>query len=242
MWYITIICIQLPIRTESMELETSVSRHFGHLPDPRIERCKLHKLVDIMTITICAVISNADGCEDIAAYGRAKEPLLRQFLELPYGIPSHDTFERVLARLDPSAFQRCFLSWVAHIRTKLPGDVVAIDGKTACGTRDAAIDLSPLHLVSAWSSANSLVLGQLRTSDKSNEITAIPLLLDILDIQGCIVTIDAMGCQTTIVEKIVEQQADYVITCKGNQAHLAEDIEAIFTRLLHQPEATDALT
>jgi len=225
-----------------MELETSVSRHFGHLPDPRIERCKLHKLVDIMTITICAVISNADGCEDIAAYGRAKEPLLRQFLELPYGIPSHDTFERVLARLDPSAFQRCFLSWVAHIRTKLPGDVVAIDGKTACGTRDAAIDLSPLHLVSAWSSANSLVLGQLRTSDKSNEITAIPLLLDILDIQGCIVTIDAMGCQTTIVEKIVEKDADYVITCKGNQEHLQEDIETLFAKLLQEAMPLTDLT
>ena len=217
-----------------MELETSVSRHFGHLPDPRIERCKLHKLIDIMTITICAVISNADGCEDIEAYGRAKEPVLRRFLELPHGIPSHDTFERVLARLDPSAFQRCFLDWVTHIRTKLPGDVVAIDGKTACGTRDAAIDLSPLHLISAWSSANALVLGQLRTSDKSNEITAIPLLLDILDIQGCIVTIDAMGCQTAIVEKIVEKEADYVITCKGNQEQLHEDIEALFARLLQQ--------
>jgi predicted transposase YbfD/YdcC len=217
-----------------MELETSISRHFGHLPDPRIERCKLHKLIDILTITICAVISNADGCEDIEAYARAKEPLLRQFLELPNGIPSHDTFERVLARLDPNAFQRCFLSWVAHIRTKLPGDVVAIDGKTACGTHDAAIDLSPLHLISAWSSANSLVLGQLRTSDKSNEITAIPLLLDILDIEGCIVTIDAMGCQTAIVEKIIEKDADYVITCKGNQEHLHEDIEILFARLLQQ--------
>src|SRR5262249_4491584 len=153
-------------------------RHFGYLPDPRIERCKLHKLVDIMTITICAVISNADGCEDIEAYGRAKEPLLRHFLELPHGIPSHDTFERVLARLDPSAFQRCLLARFPHVRTKWPGDGVAIDVKTACGTRDAAIDLSPLHLFSAWSSANSLGLGQLRTSDKSNEITAIPFLLD----------------------------------------------------------------
>lgn len=223
-----------------MELETSISRFFGQLPDPRIERCKLHKLIDIMTISICAVISNADGCEDIEAYGRAKEPVLRRFLELPNGIPSHDTFERVLARLDPSAFQRCFLDWVAHIRIKLPGDVVAIDGKTACGTHDAAIDLSPLHLISAWSSANALVLGQLRTSDKSNEITAIPLLLDILDIQGCIVTIDAMGCQTAIVEKIIEKDADYVITCKGNQEHLHEDIKVLFAQLLQQaPPVTD---
>src|SRR5262249_41560248 len=161
-----------------MELEISISRHFGYLPDPRIERCKLHKLVDIMTITICAVISNADGCEDIEAYGREKEPFLRLFLDPPHGIPSHAPFEPFLARLDPSAFQRCLLDRVAHVRPNLPGDVVEIDGKTACGTRDAAIDLSPLHLFSAWSSANSLGLGQLRTSDKSNEITAIPFLLD----------------------------------------------------------------
>lgn len=223
-----------------MELETSISRHFDNLPDPRIDRCKLHKLLDIVTITICAVISNADGWEDIAAYGQSKEPLFRRFLALPHGIPSHDTFERVFARLDPVVFQHCFLEWVAHIRTKLPGDVVPIDGKTACGTRDTAIDLSPLHIVSAWSSANALVLGQLRTNEKSNEITAIPLLLDILDVKGCIVTIDAMGCQTAIVEKIVEQEADYVITCKGNQGQLHDDIEALFTRLLHEPlEQTD---
>jgi len=215
-----------------MNLETSISHYFGHLPDPRIDRCKLHPLIDIITITICAFISNADGCEDIEAYGRAKEPLLRQFLELPHGIPSHDTFERVFARLDPSAFQHCFLNWVAHIRTKLPGDIVAIDGKTSCGTRDVAIDLSPLHLVSAWSAANALVLGQLRTSEKSNEITAIPLLLEVLDITGCIVTIDAMGCQRAIVEKIIEKEADYVITCKANQAHLHDDIEALFARIL----------
>jgi len=217
-------------------METTLSRFFHDLPDPRIERCKLHKLIDIITITICAVISNADGWEDIEAYGRAKEALLRTFLELPLGIPSHDTFERVFARLDPAAFQNCFLDWIAHIRTKIPGDVIAIDGKTSRGTRDDAIDLSPLHIVSAWSSANALVLGQLRTEDKSNEITAIPLLLDVLDIQGCTITIDAMGCQTAIVEHIVEQEADYVITCKANQAFLHDDIEALFTDFL-QPSS-----
>src|SRR5262249_44307128 len=229
-------------RMEMCAMETSISRHFGDLPDPRIDRCKLHTLTDIVTIAVCALISNADGAEDIAAYGRAKEPLLRRFLELPHGIPSHDTFERVFARLDPSAFQRCFLEWVAHIRSKFSGEVVAIDGKTACGTRDAPIDLAPLHMVSAWAAANALVLGQLRTQDKSNEITAIPLLLDILDIQGCIVTIDAMGCQTAIVEKIVEKEADYVITCKGNQGHLHADIETLFAQLSQETHELTDLT
>jgi predicted transposase YbfD/YdcC len=227
---------------EMPTMETSISRHFGELPDPRINRCKLHSLTDIVSIAVCAIISNADGAEDIAAYGRAKEPLLRRFLELSHGIPSHDTFERVLARLDPNAFQRCFLAWVTHLRSKLPSEVVAIDGKTSCGTRDAPIDLAPLHMVSAWAAANALVLGQLRTPDKSNEITAIPLLLDILDIQDCIVTIDAMGCQTAIVEKIVEKQADYVITCKGNQGHLHADIETLFARHFQETNPLTDLT
>jgi predicted transposase YbfD/YdcC len=216
-------------------LDTSISRHFAALPDPRIDRCKLHRLIDIVTITICAVISNADGWEDIEAYAHSKEHLLRTFLELPNGIPSHDTFERVFARLDPVAFQSSFLNWVAEIRVKIPGDVVAIDGKTLRGSRDAPIDLSPIHMLSAWCSQNELVLGQLRTADKSNEITAIPLLLDVLDIEGCIVTIDALGCQTAIVEKVVQQGADYVIACKGNQGFLHEDIVALFRAELQQP-------
>ena len=216
-------------------MDTSIARHFTHLPDPRIDRCKLHKLIDIVTIAICATISNADGWEDIEAYGHAKEALLRTFLELPNGIPSHDTCERVFARLDPSAFQAAFLSWIDEIRTKLPADVIAIDGKTLRGSRDTPIDLAPIHMLSAWCSTNALVLGQLRTADKSNEITAIPLLLDILDISGCTITIDAMGCQTTIAEKIIQKEADYVIACKGNQEGLHNDVVAIFTTELQRP-------
>ena len=185
-----------------MQHATTLSAHFDTLPDPRIDRCKHHKLIDIVTIAICAVISNADGWTDIAAYGRAKHAFLQQFLDLPNGIPSHDTFGRVFTHLDPRAFQSAFLAWVDAIRLKLPGDVVAIDGKTERRTHDRAIDLSPLHIVSAWSTANRLVLGQVRVDTKSNEITAIPVLLDLLDLEDCIVTIDAMGCQVAIAEQI----------------------------------------
>jgi len=210
---------------------TTISIYFGDLPDPRVERCKHHTLLDIVTIAICAVISNADGWTDIEAYGRAKEPWLRQFLELPAGIPSHDTFARVFAKLNPTAFQACFVRWVDAIRDKLPGDVVAIDGKTSRRTRDTTIDLSPLHILSAWSTDNHLVLGQVRVNEQSNEITAIPLLLDMLDLKGCLVTIDALGCQTAIADKIVAQEADYLLACKGNQERMHMDVEHLFTEL-----------
>lgn len=218
-----------------MEHPTTLSQHFANLPDPRIDRCRHHNLLDIITIAICAVISNADGWTDIAAYGRAKQAFLQQFLALPNGIPSHDTFARVFARLNPTAFQTAFLAWVDTIREKLPGDVVAIDGKTDRRTHDRAIDLAPLHLVSAWSCANRLVLGQVRVDTKSNEITAIPLLLGLLDLTDCLVTIDAMGCQVAIAEQIVDQDADYLLACKGNQPQLAADVEQVFTTILQHP-------
>src|SRR5215203_4822975 len=204
---------------------TTISVHFAELPDPRIDRCKHHHLLDIVTIAICAVISNADGWTDIEAYARAKEPWLRHFLELPAGIPSHDTFARVFAKLDPTAFQKCFVDWVDAIRNKLSADVVAIDGKTSRRTRDMTIDLAPLHIVSAWSSANRLILGQVRTDKKSNEITAIPLLLEMLDLKDCLVTIDALGCQTAIADTIIAQEADYVLACKGNHKRLHTDVQ-----------------
>lgn len=220
---------------------TTISIYFGDLPDPRVDRCKHHKLLDIVTIAICAVISNADGWTDIEAYGHAKETWLRQFLELPAGIPSHDTFARVFAKLDPNAFQTCFVRWVDAIRDKLPGDVVAIDGKTSRRTRDATIDLSPLHIVSAWSTDNQLVLGQVRVDEKSNEITAIPVLLDMLDVRGCLVTIDALGCQTAIADQIVAQEADYVLACKGNQERIHTDVEQLFTNLLSVEQPSGVL-
>jgi predicted transposase YbfD/YdcC len=220
---------------------TTISVYFADLPDPRVERCKHHKLLDIVTIAICAVISNADGWTDIEAYGRAKEAWLRQFLELPAGIPSHDTFARVFAKLDPTTFQKCFVQWVDAIRDRVPGDVVAIDGKTSRRTDDAALDLSPLHIVSAWSTSNHLVLGQLRVDTKSNEITAIPLLLDMLDVSGCLVTIDALGCQRSIADTIVGRGADYVLACKGNHEHLHSDVEQLFSDLLSQDHPPDVL-
>jgi predicted transposase YbfD/YdcC len=236
----TIVPQMLPVYAKGellpMPLITSIHRHFDDLPDPRIDRCKHHLLLDIITIAICAVISNADGWLDIEAYGRAKEAFFRQFLDLPHGIPSHDTFGRVFARLNPVAFQQAFVAWVDAIRLKLPGDVIALDGKTERRTHDRAIGLSPLHIVSAWSTANSLVLGQVRTADKSNEITAIPLLLQMLDLQGCVITIDALGCQVAIAEQIVAQEADYVLACKGNQGHLARDVEHLFADLREQAD------
>lgn len=220
---------------------TTISVYFGELPDPRIDRCKHHTLLDIITIAICAVISNADGWTDIEAYGRAKEAWFRQFLALPNGIPSHDTFARVFEKLDPNAFGRCFVHWVDAIRDKLPNDVVAIDGKTSRRTRDTPIDLSPLHIVSAWSSTNRLVLGQLRVDEKSNEITAIPLLLDMLDITGSLVTIDALGTQTAIAAKIVERNADYLLALKANQERLHNDVEQLFSSLLASGHSSELL-
>lgn len=220
---------------------TTISVHFSDLPDPRVDRCKHHHLLDIITIAICAVISNADGWTDIEAYGRAKEPWLRRFLELPAGIPSHDTFARVFAKLDPTAFQHCFVQWVDAIRDKLPADVVAIDGKTSRRTHDATIALAPLHIVSAWSTANRLILGQVRVDKKSNEITAIPLLLAMLDLKGCLVTIDALGCQTAIASTIIAQEADYVLACKGNHKRVHTDVRQLFTTLLAQEQTPPLL-
>jgi predicted transposase YbfD/YdcC len=212
----------------SQVIDTSILTHFGNLEDPRDIRGKEHLLLDIITIALCAVISGSEGWEDMAEYGRAKQDWLSTFLSLPHGIPCGDTFGRVFARLDPEQMQSCFVSWVNAISALLGAEVVAIDGKTLRHSDDKGCGKAAIHMVSAWASANRLVLGQRKVDDKSNEITAIPALLNVLEIAGCIVTIDAMGCQREIATAIVERGADYVLALKGNQGGLFEDVQWLF--------------
>jgi len=209
----------------------SIELHFGNLTDPRIDRTKLHKLLDILVIAICAIIAGADNWEDVEEFGNARIEWFQTFLELPNGIPSHDTFTRVFARLDPDQFQACFMRWIAAVSEVVSGQVIAIDGKVLRRSHDKGINKAAIDMVSAWATANRLVLGQVKVDEKSNEITAIPQLLEALEISGCIVTIDAMGCQTDIVEKIVDREADYVLGLKENQGHLYEDVERLFADL-----------
>jgi predicted transposase YbfD/YdcC len=208
--------------------DASILTHFAGVRDPRDNRGKEHLLIDILVITLCAVISGAEGWEDIAEYGRAKQEWLSGFLSLPNGIPSEDTFGRVFARLDPEQFQDCFRTWVKTIEERLGSEVIGIDGKTLRHSGDSSAGKSPIHVVSAWASASGLVLGQRKVAAKSNEITAIPELLKVLELNGCIVTIDAMGCQTNIADLIVERGADYVLALKGNQGSLQEDVQWLF--------------
>jgi predicted transposase YbfD/YdcC len=183
----------------------------------------LHRLQDIIVIALCAVIAGAQDWQEIETFGRKRRDWLKRFLPLANGIPSHDTFERVFDRLDPQAFQACFREWVQAIQEALSIKHVAIDGKTLRSSGSAK--LGPLHLVSAWATAQSLSLGQVAVDAKSNEITAIPALLELLDVQGALVTIDAMGCQKTIAQKILDRGADYILTVKDNQEHLLQDIQ-----------------
>jgi predicted transposase YbfD/YdcC len=202
--------------------------YFADLPDPRIDRTKLHTLLDMLILALCATLGGANGWADIERFGKAKLDFFRQFLPLPNGIPAHDTFGRVFARLDPVALLACIQKWLAAFRAAIDRELVVIDGKTLCGSFDTAAGQSPLQLVSAWATEARLVLGQVAVAADSNEITAIPLLLELLDLRGCIVTIDAMGCQKEIAEAIRAQEADYVLTVKGNQGTLYEDISAFF--------------
>jgi predicted transposase YbfD/YdcC len=199
-------------------------KHFGSLTDPRVERTKEHLLQDIIFITIAAVICGAENWNDIEAYGKSKQEWLSNHLELPSGIPSHDTFNRVFSALDAQEFETCFIEWVKSIAELTKGEIISIDGKTIRGSRGKGAK-SAIHMVSAWAGTNNMVLGQLKTAEKSNEITAIPKLLSVLELKDCIVTIDAMGCQAEIVKQIKKAEADYLIAVKGNQSQLEQDIE-----------------
>ncbi|MBH8574079.1 ISAs1 family transposase, partial [Nostocaceae cyanobacterium CENA369] len=206
----------------------TITDHFAQMEDPRVERTKRHKLIDILSIAICAVICGADSWVAIELYGCTKYEWLKTFLELPNGIPSHDTFARVFAQVNPQQFQECFLNWMKSVQKITDGEVVAIDGKTLCGSHDKNSEKNAIQMVSAWATTNKLVLGQVKVDEKSNEITAIPELLKVLELTGCIVTIDAIGCQKEIVKLITQQNADYVITVKKNQGNLYESVEQLF--------------
>jgi predicted transposase YbfD/YdcC len=206
----------------------AIEKHFGQITDPRVDRTKEHKLVDIIAIALCAVICGAENWVDIELYGNSKLAWLTTFLELPHGIPSHDTFGRVFRRIDAQEFQKAFFEWVIAVNDLIQGQIVNIDGKCLRGSDDKGLGKRAIYMVSAWASENELVLGQRKVDEKSNEITAIPELLKMLSISGCIVTIDAMGTQTEIAQAIVDAHAGYVLSVKENQGRLFEDIAYLF--------------
>ena len=202
---------------------------FRNLPDPRSGNAIRHRLDEILTIAILAILCDCAKFTEMELFGEEREEWLRTFLTLEHGIPSHDTFGDVFAALCPEAVQTRFISWVETIREKISGDIIPIDGKTIRGSKDIANNRRAIHIISAWSAANGIVLGELAVDEKSNEITAIPDLLNLLKIKGCIITIDAMGTQTEIANTIIERGADYVLAVKENQPLLLEDIELYFS-------------
>ena len=195
--------------------------YFSGMEDFRIDRTKAHLLEDIIVISILSVLCGADTWDDMEDFGKSKESWLRTFLKLPGGIPSHDTFNRIFSLLDPKVLEECFIQWTNSVACLTEGEVISIDGKTLCGSRDKN-KKSVVHMVSAWAGVNNIVLGQLKVDDKSNEITAIPELLEVLVLKGCVVTIDATGCQRDIASAIASQEADYILALKGNQGNLLE--------------------
>lgn len=220
----------------------SIVRHFESLPDPRHRRNRRHLLVDVIVIAVCGVIVGCDGPTSIRQWAEAREDWLKGFLELPNGLPSRDCIRRVLTALKPEAFQSCFQSWIARLMSEdaTGRTIVAIDGKTLRRSHDHRNGLGPLHLVSAWATTHGLSLGQVATEEKSNEITVIPELIDRIDVRDAIVTMDAMGCQREIAQKIVDAQGDYVLAVKDNQPKLHEAVKEIFSderqrKLLRRP-------
>lgn len=223
---------------------SSLLKHFSKVPDPRVVGRTEHKLFDILFISVAACIAHCDDWQMVALWAKEREDWLRRYCELPAGIPSHDTFSRVLAHVDPDALRMAFIGWMGEIQEITQGDVVAMDGKTLRRSFDRSGDgKGAIHMVSAWLSKNRMVLGQLKVEEKSNEITAIPALLRILEVKGALVTIDAMGCQKDIADTIIAQEADYVLAVKDNQPTLAEDVKLAFEQapadLLRSVETID---
>ncbi len=204
-----------------MDLTDTFLSHFDALEDPREDSYKvLHLFHDILVIAILGTICGADGWTEICEFAEAKIEWLETFLKLPNGVPSHDTFGRIFALLDAETFESCFLAWIESLSIDIKNEIIAIDGKSLRGSHDRKKQVKMLHVVSAWASNNRILLGQVKTAEKSNEITAIPELLDMINVENSIVTIDAMGCQQEIAKKIVDKKADYVLALKDNQPNL----------------------
>lgn len=215
----------------------ALEQYFSSVPDPRVERSRLHPLSSVLIVSLCAVVCGADSFVAIERFGRAKEAWLKTFVELPNGIPSHDTLGRIFAALNPAALGEAFRAWVSDVARLTKGEVVAIDGKTLRRSFLRAGSGAFVHMVSAWATSNRIVLGQVKTEEKSNEITAIPQLLRLLHIRGCLVTIDAMGCQKTIAGEIVDGGADFLLAVKDNQPKLHAELVACFERARTDPQA-----
>lgn len=212
-----------------MDLPNTFLMHFTPLEDPRENNHnRLHNFHDILVIAILGTICGADGWTEVCEFAEAKLEWLKTFLELPHGVPSHDTFGRVFSLLDSDKFEECFLGWIESLSIDLQNEIISIDGKSLRGSHNKKREIKMLHVVSAWASENKILLGQIKTDEKSNEITAIPELLDMISVQGSTVTIDAMGCQQEIAKKIIEKEANYVLSLKENQPTLYHDVQNIF--------------
>ena len=219
--------------------QLSLIEHFQHLTDPRVPRTKHHDLIDILVIAICTLLCGGESFNDMEDFGHAKHDWFKTFLRLRSGIPSHDTFNRVFAALDPQSFLDCFLRWTQSLRHAVAEEIVALDGKAL--RRALRHDQSIPYVVSAWAEDNGLVLGQLKVAAKSNEITALPALLRVLELSGCIVTVDAMGCQKKIAKEIIESDADYVLALKGNQETVHEEVKTFLDALVAERSAPRAV-
>jgi len=217
----------------SQQAASNIEQHFGDLPDPRSGENISHPLINIITISLCAVLCGADGWVDVEQFGEAKQSWFEEFLYMPHGIPSHDTIGRVFRLLDPTEFETRFRDWTQHMCELLNGEVVAVDGKQLRRSKDGVLGADGIYMVNVWATENQLSLAQAKVESHTNEITAIPVLLRLLEIENAVITIDAIGCQTNIVEVISDQDADYVIAAKGNQGTLLQDIQTAFD--LSQP-------